>query len=219
MIFIWVKQSIREWLLRRRFPMSVVHLGVTVDASSTLGDHTVLFHHTSLLGSTVEKYSYIHANSSVYNAYIGPFCSIAANVTVGLASHPTTMVSTNPVFYDNTQPLPFFFAQSKQFDQTLPQTIIDADVWIGQGAMIKAGVHIGVGAVVGAGAVVTKDVQPYSIVAGVPAQEIKKRFDDATCERLIESKWWGFQDEKLMQLTPLFSNPEKFLEALVGEAQ
>jgi len=216
MILHWIKQTVREWLLHKRFPMSTIHSGVTADSTSKIKYHAVLFRNVALLNSTIERYSYIQANSSIYNTQIGPFCSIASNVTIGLASHPTHLVSTNPVFYDNTQPLPFFFTQSKQFDQILPRTIICADVWIGQGAMIKAGITVGVGAVIGTGAVVTKDVAPYSIVAGVPAREIKKRFDDITCQRLVDSKWWELDDPRLFQLAPLFSDPEKFLDTLDG---
>lgn len=214
MIRYWIKQTIREWRLRRRFPMSTIHAGVIMDSTSKIAPYSVLFRNVVFLDSTLEKYSYIQANSVINNAQIGPFCSIAGNVQIGLANHPTNMVSTHPSFYDNTQPLPYFFTHSKLFNNILPKTTIDADVWIGQGAMIKAGIHIGVGAVIGAGAVVTKDVAPYSIVAGIPARVIKRRFDDVTCQRLIDSKWWELDDTILTRLSSFFSDPYKFLDAL-----
>lgn len=214
MIIRLIKKIVRQWLLRKRFPQSVIYSGVVVDTQSKISIHSVLFQNVVLLESSLGTYSYIQANTIVCNTQIGPFCSIAGNVHIGLAAHPTYHVSTSPVFYDNTQPLPHFFAKSKQFHETVPMTIIDADVWIGQSAMIKAGVKIGVGAIIGAGAMVTKDVTPYSVVVGVPAREIKKRFDDLTCQQLLDSKWWELDTEKLEELSPFFADPQLFLQAL-----
>lgn len=212
-----IKRIIQEWILHKRFPKSVIYSGTRVDAKSQLGLHSVLFSNVVLIESTLEMYCYVQANSVICNTQISPFCSIAGGVHIGLARHPTNMVSTNPVFYDNTQPLPHFFAKSKEFHETAPRTIIGADVWIGQGAMIRAGVKVGVGAVIGAGAMVTKDIAPYSVVVGVPAREIKKRFDAITCKRLVDSKWWEFDNAKLEKFAPFFSNPQKFLKALENE--
>ncbi|HOO62046.1 MAG TPA: CatB-related O-acetyltransferase, partial [Bacillota bacterium] len=74
--------------------------------------------------------------------------------------------------------------------------------WIGYDAVIMSGVTIGDGAVVATRAVVTKDVPPYTIVGGVPAKPIRKRFDDATIEKLETLRWWDFDDEKIAQILP-----------------
>jgi acetyltransferase-like isoleucine patch superfamily enzyme len=71
-----------------------------------------------------------------------------------------------------------------------PKTVIGSDVWVGNGAMIKSGVKVGHGAVIGAGAMVTKDVEPYSVVAGVPAKHVKFRFEPEIIEALLATKWW-----------------------------
>ncbi len=110
--------------------------------------------------------------------------------------------------------MPFFFTDKKYYTDTIPRTIIEADVWIGQGAMIKAGITIGVGAVVGAGAVVTKNIEPYSVVVGVPAKHIKYRFEKELREKLIASQWWMLDEVKLLKLSPDFKNPEIMLEKL-----
>ena len=120
----------------------------------------------------------------------------------------------SPVFYDNTQPLPEFFVDAPLYTATMPRTTIGADVWIGQGVLVKAGVTIGVGAVIGAGAVVTKDVQPYTIVAGNPCREIRSRFSPALCQRLLESRWWEQDDRTLKSLAAHFVNPETFCDQL-----
>lgn len=75
--------------------------------------------------------------------------------------------------------------------------VIGNDVWIGYEAVVMAGVTIGDGAIIGARAVVTKDVPPYTIVGGVPAKPIRKRFDDETIERLLDLKWWDWPIEKI----------------------
>lgn len=77
--------------------------------------------------------------------------------------------------------------------------MIGNDVWIGYEAVIMAGVHIGDGAIIGTRAVVTKDVPPYTIVGGVPAKEIKKRFDQKTVDELLDMKWWDWDRQKIQE--------------------
>jgi acetyltransferase-like isoleucine patch superfamily enzyme len=209
-----LKATVRLRQLRRRFPRSVIHSGAAVSENSKLGDFAVLFPGASLESSSLGAYSYIQSHTTLTNADVGPFCSIAGNVTVGLAAHPTNMISTSPVFYDCEQPLPRFFTRTRTFTANLPRTIIGADVWIGQSAMVKAGVRIGVGAVIGAGAVVTRDVPAYTIVIGVPAKPARSRFPEDICRRLLESCWWDREDTELERLATLFSDPEKLLAAL-----
>ena len=208
----YFKESVNYLLSKRRFPQSKMHKGSSVDANSKLGENSTIFSGVILQSSIVGDYSYIQSRSILVHAVIGKFCSIASDVQIGLAAHPTSMVSTSPVFYDNTQPLPNFFIKEKKFSDTFPKTIISSDVWVGQGALIKAGIVIGVGAVVGAGAVVTKDVKSYSIVGGVPAKHIRYRFEKEIREELMASKWWDLDQEKLTNLAKDFSDPVEFLK-------
>ncbi|MDO9056574.1 MAG: CatB-related O-acetyltransferase [Sulfuricurvum sp.] len=209
-----IKKAIRLWQLRRRFPMSTIHTGSIADFSSILGSYSVLFPDTILIHSSLGRYTYVQSGSVINNAQIGPFCSIAANVHIGLASHPIDGVSSSPVFYDPSQPLPRFLTSSSHYTDNSPTTTVQADVWIGQGAMIKAGLTIGVGAVIGAGALVTRDVEAYSVVGGIPANEIKKRFDNESIQKLLNSKWWELDESTLRRLSPLFSDPHAFLNAV-----
>ena len=93
---------------------------------------------------------------------------------------------------------------------------IGSDVWIGANAVIGRNVVIGDGAVIGAGAVVVEDVEPYTIVAGVPALPLKKRFDDKTIERLLNIRWWEFDESTIKNHFSLFNErpSEKNLQKL-----
>jgi acetyltransferase-like isoleucine patch superfamily enzyme len=210
----WVKSYIRGVILRKRFPTSVIYSGASVDQSSVLGEYSVLFRDVALIDSSIGAYSYVQSSSVVYNVEIGKFCSIASNVSIGLGAHPLHMVSTSPVFYDNTQPLPKFFVNNRIFTEILPRTVIGADVWIGQGVVIMAGVTIGVGAVIGAGSIVTKDIAPYLITAGNPCRQIRPRFEEDITQQLISSKWWELKNDRLRKLAPTFVDVELFLATL-----
>ena len=155
------------------------------------------------------KHSYIGKNCIVSDAKIGQFCSIAGYSQIGGGMHPIDMVSTSPCFLSGRSSSGKNFAQIHF--ETSDTVEIGNDVWIGAGCYIKAGIKIGNGAVVGAHAVVTKDVAPYSIVAGVPAREIRKRFDEKTIRQLSDIEWWNWSDDKLKEYGKDFDNPEKLI--------
>ena len=144
---------------------------------------------------------------------IGKFCSIAKDVQIllgGNGDHRMDWVSTYPF----VSPHPFFFENwpdvpRKKLDPE--DVIIGNDVWIGSGAYIMSNVKIGDGAVIGARSVVTKDVQPYSIVAGSPAREIRKRFDEETIKNLLELKWWDWPKEKINANLSIMMDIERFI--------
>ncbi|OYY94483.1 MAG: hypothetical protein B7Y41_06515 [Hydrogenophilales bacterium 28-61-23] len=210
----FIRRALYEFRLRRCFPTSVIHSGATADSSSVLGDYSVLFRNVHLIDSSLGAYSYAQENSALYGVEVGPFCSIAAGVTIGLMNHPIYMVSTSPVFYDNTQPLPRFFSSQNRHSQKPPKTVIEADVWIGEGAKIMAGVRVGVGSVIGAGAVVTRDIPPYTVAAGVPCRPIKDRFPESMRLRMLDTRWWELDDKILATLAPYFADPASFLSAI-----
>ena len=161
------------------------------------------------------RYSYITKNVQITDANIGAFCSIGTGCQIGGGLHPTDMVSTSPVFLNGKSAVGYNFAA---IDFSHSETvIIGNDVWIGDGVYIKAGVKIGSGAVIGAHAVVTHDVEPYSIVAGVPAKEIRKRFDYETINRLLKLNWWDWSDEKIKKYSDCFSDPKKLFSAIDSE--
>ncbi|MEA1914883.1 MAG: CatB-related O-acetyltransferase [Campylobacterota bacterium] len=127
-----------------------------------------------------------------YTIKVGRFSSLATNITIFLGvEHQTRWVTTYPFleFPD--------LIKGKEVNKSKGNVIIGNDVWIADSAMILSGVTIGDGAVVGARAVVAKDVQPYEIVGGNPAQHIRYRFDEETREKLLEIKWWDWNIEKV----------------------
>ena len=138
---------------------------------------------------------------------IGKFCSIACGAKFMFTSGNHTLKSlsnyTFPVFFDewNLPASEIATAWDNKGD-----IIIGNDVWIGYEAVIMPGVQIGDGAIIGTRAVVTKDVEPYTIVGGVPAKPIRKRFDEATVEKLLKLEWWNWGKEKIQANLSLIRN-------------
>jgi acetyltransferase-like isoleucine patch superfamily enzyme len=165
-----------------------------------------------LYNVSMDRYSYIGQSGVLSNVQIGQFCSIGGYGQIGGGMHPIDMVSTSPCFLSGKSTAGHNFAQIPY--KASETVVIENDVWIGVGVYIKAGVHIGNGAIIGAHSVVTRDVEPYSIVAGVPAKEIRKRFDEATIMKLLELKWWDWQEEKLEKYGQYFSSPEKLFSEI-----
>lgn len=148
---------------------------------------------------------------------IGKFCAIASGVTFlmgGTQGHRHDWISTYPFFY-----IPELSDGAIDGVLNKGDTVVGNDVWIGTEAVIMPGVSIGDGAVIATRAVVTKDVLPYTIVAGNPAKPIKKRFSKEQIDLLLETKWWDFDIEIIKKYVPLMcSNKiEEFCKALEEE--
>ena len=145
--------------------------------------------------SSIGKFSFVGKNCNLNNTSIGSFCSIGMNVKSGLGFHPVRFISTSPVFYKKKNVLGKTYVSEDKFDD-YKNIIIGNDVWIGADALIIDGISIGHGAIVGAKTIVTKDVPPYAIVAGVPGKVIKFRFPEEIIEKLLKLKWWELDIDK-----------------------
>ena len=131
---------------------------------------------------------------------IGKFCSIACGAKFIFTSANHTLKSLS------TYPFPIFFEEWGLDSANITEAwdkkgdiVIGNDVWIGYEAVILSGVTVGDGAIIGTRAVVTKDVPPYTIVGGIPARYIRRRFDEKTVTKLMELKWWEWSDEKIKE--------------------
>lgn len=142
---------------------------------------------------------------------IGNFCSLASNVFIITQDHLKNAVSTHPFLFK-----PEFGCVKKDIRKK-HNLVIGNDVWIGYHATILPGVYrIGDGAIIAAGSIVSKDVPPYAVVAGVPAVIKKYRFSENIIEELLRIKWWDWPEEKIFNNTDVFYAPEEFVEKFRG---
>ncbi len=146
------------------------------------------------------------------NVRIGKYCSIGQNVHYLAGNHPTNYLSTSPYFYQKA----WGGADVKDIVRT--DLVIGNDCWIGYGVIITPGCNkIGNGSIIGAGSVVTHDVPEYSICVGNPAHVIRYRFDDDIIDKLISSKWWDNDPEKLLKHYDCIDNISEIIERLEKE--
>lgn len=157
-------------------------------------------------GNTIGAFTYFSGENSKLHAVksIGRFCMINGDVIAGMAEQDVRSLSAHFMFgttKDNwTTPFHNLSAETlinnhaaqRRNLKRKSDITIGNDVWIGHGAQIMSGVTIGDGAVIAAGAVVTHDIEPYTIVAGVPAVTVRRRFEDAAINKLLELQWWNY---------------------------
>lgn len=164
------------------------------EGDNALGDYCLI--HQSKIG----KYSYISSGTNILNTQMGRFCSIGPGVRIGLGKHAVDQFhSSHPMFYSTRKQNGMTLVEENRFEEFQP-VVIGHDVWIGANAVILDGVQIGNGAIVAAGAVVVKDVPEYTIVGGVPAKILRKRFSEDKIKELSDLEWWEYSEEKLREL-------------------
>jgi acetyltransferase-like isoleucine patch superfamily enzyme len=160
--------------------------------------------------------SYIGCNSFICDATIGKFSSIGDRVSFIVGKHPVDLfISTHPSFYSIRQQSGIVFTENNIYDEYDFQYgnyafQIGHDVWIGSDVKIIQDVKVGNGAIIAAGSVVTKDVQDYEIVAGVPAKHVKYRFSENERDILNRVEWWNFDFDRLKEINHLMISPTDF---------
>ncbi|AJY45444.1 DapH/DapD/GlmU-related protein [Martelella endophytica] len=165
---------------------------------STLGRYTEVSERCRIAETVMGDYSYIMQDGAVWCAEIGKFANIAASVRINATNHPVERATLHHFTYRSADYWPDgehdadFFARRRD-----RKVVIGHDTWIGHGVTILPGVTVGNGAVVGAGAVVSKDVAPYTIVGGVPAKTIRRRFPEEIGLRMDALSWWDWEHTRL----------------------
>ncbi|MFN3720057.1 MAG: DapH/DapD/GlmU-related protein [Rhizobium rhizophilum] len=166
--------------------------------NSTLGRYTEVADRCRLEDAEMGDYSYIMQDGSIWCATVGKFANIAASVRINATNHPTWRPTLHHFtyraadYFDGADNDHDFFAWRRD-----NRVVIGHDVWIGHGATVLPGVIVGDGAVIGAGAVVSRDVEPYTIVGGVPAKLIRERFPRPVAERMQALAWWDWDHDRL----------------------
>lgn len=164
----------------------------------------------------VGKYFGMNESGFVARADVGAYCAFGARTSINPFSHPIDWLSTNEFQYHpasfNWVPEYNDFKRLERTPDMFKRVVIGNDVWSGHNVNIMPGVNIGDGAVIAAGAVVTRDVPPYAIVAGVPATIKRFRFHEKIIERFLAVKWWDFELSELSGLP--FREVERCLSML-----
>jgi len=192
----------------------VIHPDCEV-VNTTFGAYCELGSGSRVQNSEFLDYSYTDRATDIANATIGKFANIASYARVGPTDHPLHTASLHHFLYrsadywDGEAFDPEFFAH-----RTSRRARIGHDTWLGHNCIIKPEVTVGDGAVVASGAVVTKDVAPYAIVAGMPAKVIRHRQPPKVAERMIALAWWDWDHDRLRAALPDFRalSAEAFLE-------
>ena len=173
----------------------------------TIGRCCEVLGDTAIEYAELGDYSYLGPGCMVADAQIGRFCAIAAQVRIGAPNHPLDRPSQHRFTY-----CPEYYSPTAQRDHAFfrqrrdARVVIGNDVWIGHAVIVMPGVKVGDGAVLAAGAVVTRDVAPYTIVGGVPAKQIRERFNRTIAAQLSQIAWWDWPSETIWQRLPEFQS-------------
>lgn len=191
-----------------------IHPGCEI-ANSTFGAFCEVGQGSRVLNSEFGDYAYCDRLADIANTTVGRFANIAAMVRIGPTDHPWSHAAQHHFLYrssyyweDAEDDSAFFVARAAR------RTVLGPDCWIGHGAIVKPEVTLGAGAIVASGAVVTKDVEPFMIVAGCPAVPLRARFSTQVIERLLKLAWWDWDHQRLRAALPDFRSmkAESFLE-------
>ena len=211
----WGKRHLWDpWRLWIQFPTAEFEAGATATSDCRFAEGVRVHADCVLARTRVGRHSFIAAGAHLRHCEVGAFCSIGPWVRAGLGRHPARgFVSTHPAFYSTAGQAGAAFVAENRFPESL-EIRLGNDVWVGAQAFIADGVTVGDGAIVGAGAVVTKDVEPYAIVGGVPSRVLRMRFEPDDIQFLRQLEWWNRDEAWLRRYAPWFDDIRRLREAL-----
>ena len=190
-----------------------VSLFAKIDNKSKISHKAKVYGNVQVTHSTMGDYSYIGGNSRIIHADIGKFCSIAGETKIGMGTHTLDKISTSSIFTEAKNGTKHSWVIESTVNP-FRRVVVGNDVWIGVRTMVMGGVKIGDGAVIGAGSIVTKDIPPYAVAAGVPAKLIRYRFPQEQIDALLAHPWWNLPEDKLKERIKLFQNSENIDEII-----
>lgn len=183
--------------------------------------HNAVGDNTYLSGTSFGYGSFVGFGCEFSNCKIGRYCSLGSNIRVVSATHPVNgFISTHPAFFSDTYW--FHYVKKSKFKEHLTnnegyECTIGNDVWIGDNVLVRGGSKIGDGAIIAMGSVVLHDVPPYTIVAGVPAKEIRKRYPEEIIEKLQTIQWWNKPVEWIESNADDFADEKGFISQNVRQ--
>ena len=196
----------------------LVHPGCLI-VNSTFGAWCEVGEGSRVLNSGFGDYAYCDRLSDIANTSVGKFANIAAMTRIGPTDHPMANASLHHFLYRSTHYWDDI-ADDAEFmaHRAGRRTVLGPDCWLGHGVIVKPEVAIGAGAVIASGAVVTRDVAPYMIMAGIPAQPLRRRFPAGIADRLLALAWWDWGHDRLRAALIDFRSlrAEAFLEKYQG---
>jgi acetyltransferase-like isoleucine patch superfamily enzyme len=205
----WLKTKL---VYERSYKKEKLRIGyMTTLRNVSFGSYNWTGSRVHLENVSVGDFTYFSDDSVILEAKIGKYCSFGPNVKVAPGKHPThTFVSTHPALFSNPTYCKKNFFNTDHHHPNREVTIGN-DVWICANVVISDGVTIGDGAIIGANTVVARNVEPYTIVSGNPAQVVRKRFEEDEIEFLNSVKWWDKDFEWLEKNSQYFLNIKDFV--------
>lgn len=196
-----------------------------VDRKSIFEGLNRIYNNTKIISSYVGEGTYIANNSTIKFTSIGKYCAIGDNVRTYLGNHPSSMfVSIHPAFYSIEKQAGFTFSKETIFeeikycDNEKKYVVkIGNDVWIGNNVVIMDGITIGDGAIIATGSIVTKNVEPYAVIGGIPGKVIKYRFNNEEVEFLLKYCWWDKGYTWLKYNSHYFKDIKLFMEKVYAK--
>ena len=206
-----MERAIKSYLIEKKNSNHSTIGYMSIVDGTNLWNYTTIKTEVILRNSEIWDYTYVSHGSNISFTKIGKFCSIWQNFKAWLWKHPTNFVSTHPAFVSIAKQCWFTFADKNYFQERDVITIGN-DVWIWTNVTILDGVTIWDGAILWAWCIVTNNVEPYSIVVGIPAKTLRFRFDESDINFLMEFKWWDKDVEWIQKYYKDFHDIKVFIK-------